>query len=80
MTYWPYIIFPTLAQLALFLRWLHRRMRDDEIQRAFIRDLATNHLPHIYTALRHLATKLGVPLPDPPPLRYVEVNGNGKTL
>jgi len=34
-----------LLQLALFLRWLHRRIRDDEIHRAFFRDLATNHLP-----------------------------------
>jgi hypothetical protein len=34
------------------LRWLHRRMRNDEITRAFVRDIATNHLPHIYNALK----------------------------
>ena len=38
------------VQFVLFLRWLHRRMRNDEITRAFVRDIATNHLPHIYNA------------------------------
>jgi len=42
-------LFPVLLQFVLFLRWLHRRMRNDEITRAFVRDIATNHLPHIYT-------------------------------
>ena len=45
---------PVLVQFLLFLRWLHRRMRDDEIVRAFVRDMATNHLPHIYSALREI--------------------------
>ena len=35
------------VQFVLFLRWVHRRMRNDEIVRAFVRDIATNHLPHI---------------------------------
>ncbi len=45
---------PIVAQFVLFLRWLHRRMRDDEIARAFVRDVATNHLPHIYNALQKI--------------------------
>ncbi|MGA2481745.1 MAG: hypothetical protein ABSF92_01340 [Candidatus Acidiferrales bacterium] len=45
---------PVLVQFLLFLRWLQRRMRDDEIVRAFVRDMATNHLPHIYSALRQI--------------------------
>src|SRR6266852_2247073 len=43
------------VQFVLFLRWLHRRMRNDEITRAFVRDIATNHLPHIYNALQKIA-------------------------
>ncbi len=43
------------VQFVLFLRWLHRRMRNDEIVRAFVRDIATNHLPHIYNALQKIA-------------------------
>ncbi len=72
----PLSIFPILlAQLALFLRWLHRRVRDDEIHRAFLRDLAVNHLPHIYSALRAIAAAHGVVLDDHPQIQYVELNG-----
>src|SRR6267142_2409966 len=48
------------VQFVLFLRWLHRRMRDDEIVRTFVRDIAANHLPHIYTALREIAKRQGI--------------------
>ena len=48
---WLTTIVPVAVQFILFLRWLHRRMRNDEITRAFVRDIATNHLPHIYNAL-----------------------------
>jgi hypothetical protein len=70
-------IFATLCvQLVLFLRWLHRRMRDDEIMRAFVRDVATNHLPHIYAALRIIAAEKGIELDSPPLVRFLELNGN----
>jgi hypothetical protein len=36
-------LLPILVQFVIFLRWLHRRMRNDEITRAFVRDIATNH-------------------------------------
>src|ERR1700735_4089696 len=35
-------------QFVLFLRWLYRRIRNDELLRIFVEDMATNHLPHIY--------------------------------
>jgi hypothetical protein len=63
------------AQFVLFLRWLHRRVRDDEIVRAFVRDIATNHLPHIYWALRQIAEQQGITLEEPPLLRFVDLNG-----
>ena len=76
-----YAIFAALAsagvQLVVFLRWLHRRMRDDEINRAFIRDVATNHLPHIYSALRQIAAEQGIALEDPPLVRFVDLRANG---
>ncbi len=71
--YWPLVAGGFAAQAALFLRWLYRRMRDEEIQRAFVRDLALNHLPHIYSALGRIAHKLGVELEEQPPIRYVEI-------
>jgi hypothetical protein len=67
-----------LAQFALFLRWLHRRMRDDEIARTFVRDVAVNHLPHIYSALREIAGLQGVRLSEPPLVQFIEVNGKAR--
>ena len=63
------------VQFVLFLRWLHRRMRDDEIVRAFVRDIATNHLPHIYSALRQIAAQQGIDAPETPIIRFVDFNG-----
>jgi hypothetical protein len=70
------ILFSLGVQFVIFLRWLHRRMRDDEIMRAFVRDVATNHLPHIYAALRILAAEKGVDLDSPPLVRFLELNGH----
>ena len=68
---------PVLVQFALFLRWLHRRMRDDEINRTFVRDVALNHLPHIYSALRQIAAHSGITLEEPPLLRFIAFDGEG---
>jgi hypothetical protein len=66
---------PLVVQFVLFLRWLHRRMRNDEISRAFIRDIATNHLPHIYDALHKIAARQGITLDETPMVRFVDLNG-----
>ena len=75
-----YVILTALVsgavQFVLFLRWLHRRMRNDEIARAFIRDIATNHLPHIYNALQKIAAEQGIELEDTPLVRFVDLNGH----
>ena len=63
-----------LAQLALFLRWLYRRIRNDELNRAFVHDMATNHLPHIYEILRKIADRQGI-AHTPPPIRWIDLNG-----
>src|SRR5262249_39371164 len=55
------VLVPVGVQLVLFLCWLHRRIRDDEINRAFVYDVATNHLPHIYDALRAIAEQQEFP-------------------
>jgi hypothetical protein len=65
------------VQLVIFLRWLHRRMRDDEINRVFIRDVATNHLPHIYSALHQIAAEQGIELQEPPLVRFVDLSTHG---
>lgn len=66
------------AQGVVFLRWMARRMRDDDISRMFVKDMATNHLPHIYHALQRLARKQGVELEEPPLVQFVAFNGRKK--
>jgi hypothetical protein len=68
-------IVPVVVQFILFLRWLHRRMRADEIARAFVRDLAVTHLPHIYSGLREIARRQGIELTQAPPVRFSDLNG-----
>lgn len=66
-------------QLVVFLRWLHRRMRDDAVNRQFIRDIAHNHLPHIYEALHKIAAKQGIPLALPPNVCFMDFDdGSGQ--
>jgi hypothetical protein len=74
--YWIVAAISTFVQLLFFLRWLHRRTRDDEIRRAFVRDMAVNHLPHLYHALRLIAARLGIELTEPPPVQFLELNKN----
>ena len=66
---------PIVVQFIVFLRWLHRRMRNDEITRAFVRDVATNHLPHIYNALQKIAAQQGIVLDETPLVHFVDLNG-----
>ena len=71
---WLAIATPVAVQFVVFLRWLHRRIRNDEITRAFVRDIATNHLPHIYNALQQIAAKQGIELGETPLVQFVDLN------
>ena len=69
-----------LAQSVVFFRWMHRRIRDDAIQRVFIRDLASHHLPAIYRALHMIAEQQGITLEETPMVNYVDLrNGQRRT-
>jgi hypothetical protein len=67
------VVFSLGAQFVVFLRWMHRRMRDDEIQRVFVRDLALRHLPNIYRALDTIAERQGIKLEETPMVNYVDM-------
>ena len=64
-----------MCRCAVFLRWMHRRIGDDEIQRAFIRDLAMRPLPVIYKALHTIAERQGIELDETPTVNYVDSQG-----
>jgi hypothetical protein len=72
---WLTTVVPVAVQFVLFLRWLHRRMRNDEIVRACVRDIALTHLPHIYSSLQLIAARQGTALPETPPVQFVDLNG-----
>ena len=76
---WFATFVPILVQFVVFLRWLHRRMRNEEITRAFVRDIATNHLPHIYTALQKIAAEQGIALEETPMVQFVDLNHRRKS-
>jgi hypothetical protein len=76
LPHWLILGLTLLVQSVVFFRWLYRRMRDDENQRAFVRDVATNHLPHLYHALRLIAARLNIELRDPPPVRLPDENNS----
>jgi hypothetical protein len=69
------IALASLVQLILFLRWLYRRIRNDELTRAFVEDMATHHLPHIYALLELLCEQQGIDRTPLPPIRWVDLNG-----
>ena len=73
-TVWLTTLVPVVVQCVVFLRWLHRRMRNEEITRTFVRDIATNHLPHIYNALQQIAARQGIALDETPLVQFVDLN------
>jgi hypothetical protein len=71
---WLTTLLPVSVQFVLFLRWLHRRMRTDEIVQACVRDIALNHLPHIYTSLAAISLKQGITLHELPMIHFVDLS------
>jgi hypothetical protein len=73
--YWFTVALTSLVQFVLFLRWLYRRIRNDEMTRTFVEDMATSHLPHIYRLLEKRCDEKGIETPPEPPIRWVNLNG-----
>jgi len=62
----------SLVQLVLFIRWIYRRIRNDELIRVFVEDMAINHLPHMYDLLGKLCDKQGIERDPAPPIRWID--------
>ncbi len=69
------LVLAVAVQFVLFLRWLYRRIRNDELMRVFVQDMAINHLPHIYNALHELCRLQGIELAEQPQIRWIDLNG-----
>lgn len=72
--YWWAVALGALVQFVLFLRWLYRRVRNDELMRVFVEDIAKNHLPHIYGLLEKICERQGIDRSPLPPIRWVDLN------
>jgi hypothetical protein len=70
---WP-LALTSLVQFVLFLRWIYRRIRNDELMRAFVEDMAMNHLPHMYDLLEKLCDKQGIDRDPAPPIRWIDLS------
>lgn len=80
MEHWltPFTLSAVVAlavQVVFAVRWLYRRARNDELLRLFVRDMATNHLPHIYHCLRELCRQREIAISEQPAIRWVDLNG-----
>lgn len=73
--YWWTVAITSLLQFILFLRWLYRRIRNDEMMRTFVEDMATSHLPHINRVLEKLCEEKGIKPEPVPPIRWIDLNG-----
>ena len=71
--HWLMPISAIAVQFVLFLRWVHRRMRNEEITRVFVQDIALNHLPHIYELLQRLCREQGIDGGSSPLVRWLDV-------
>ncbi len=74
--YWWTVGSASAVQLILFLRWLYRRVRNDEMTRSFVEDMATNHLPHIYSVLGKICDQKGIERTPLPPIRWMNWHEN----
>lgn len=73
-TRWLTPISVLAVQFVLFLRWLHRRMRNEEVTRIFVQDIALNHLPHIYELLQRLCREQGIDAGNSPIVRWLDIS------
>jgi hypothetical protein len=76
--YWWTFAVTSVVQLALFTRWLYRRIRIDEVNRAFIQDMATNHLPQIYELLEKLCEHQKIAHSPQSPILWVDLTKHNR--
>jgi hypothetical protein len=76
--HWSTFAITAFVQFILFVRWIYRRVRNDEIMRMFVEEMATSHLPHIYELLAKICEEKGIEREDDPPIRWMDFEKIGK--
>jgi hypothetical protein len=67
-----------LAQFVYFMRWVYRRIRNEEVMRLFVEDMATSHLPHVYDLLDKLCEKQGISRGSAPQINWLDLSGHSR--
>jgi hypothetical protein len=73
--YWWTVALSSMVQLMIFIRWIYRRIRNDEMMRAFVEDMAKIHLPHTYALLEKICDAQGIDPPDRPQINWIDLAG-----
>jgi len=67
-----------LVNVVQLVRWFYKKRRNADIAQNFIRDMAINHLPHLYHGQILICRHLGIEMTEPPRIQFIELNGEGK--
>ena len=63
-----------LTLLFVIIAFVYRNVRDNQINQAFVKSMATNHLPHIHTCLTTIAGHMNIEIPEPPPIDFIDLS------
>jgi hypothetical protein len=72
--YWWTVALPSEVQLMIFIRWIYRRIRNDEMMRTFVEDMAKIHLPHTYALPERVYDRQGIDRPDGPQINWIDLH------
>jgi hypothetical protein len=76
--YWWTVALSSVVQLTMFGRWIYRRIRNDEMMRAFVEDMAKIHLPHTYALLEGIYDRQGMKTPERPQINWIDLHHLGR--
>lgn len=65
-------VIASVTGLVTFINWINNHLATYKVQNIFVKDMATNHLPHIYMALERLCAKDGIELDEHPVIKWVD--------
>lgn len=61
-----------IAMAIAVVEWFLSARDESRANRRFVKDVGTNHLPHVYDRLGRIDNKLGMSYVQPPPVQFEE--------